>query len=125
MVGRTKSSGRSSGDYQVSLALDGTWDRGLKPSPLSRALCFCEGEGERERERETGADIAEFKFWYSATKATGTALLCTLTRATDVPVYWPILLIYFLTLFGLTMRRQIQYVVPDCYSLDAADKSDI
>jgi hypothetical protein len=51
---------------------------------------------------------AEFKFWWSATKATGIALLCTITRATDVPVYWPILLVYFLTLFGLTMRRQIQ-----------------
>jgi hypothetical protein len=50
----------------------------------------------------------EFKFWYSATKANAIALLCTITRATDVPVYWPILLIYFLTLFGLTMRRQIQ-----------------
>lgn len=51
---------------------------------------------------------SEFKFWYSATKATAIALFCTITRATDVPVYWPILLIYFLTLFGLTMRRQIQ-----------------
>lgn len=50
----------------------------------------------------------EFKFWYSATKATAIALTCTITRATDVPVYWPILLVYFLTLFGLTMRRQIQ-----------------
>lgn len=57
-----------------------------------------------------GTDASEFKFWYSATKANAIALLCTLTRATDVPVYWPILLIYFLTLFGLTMRRQIQYV---------------
>lgn len=51
---------------------------------------------------------SEFKFWYSATKATLIALTCTITRATDVPVYWPILLIYFFTLFGITMRRQIQ-----------------
>lgn len=50
----------------------------------------------------------EFKFWYSATKANLIALACTITRATDVPVYWPILLIYFFTLFGITMRRQIQ-----------------
>lgn len=56
------------------------------------------------------ADRPEFKFWYSATKATVIALLCTITRATDVPVYWPILLIYFITLFCLTMRRQIQCV---------------
>lgn len=52
----------------------------------------------------------EFKFWYSATKATALALLSTITRATDVPVYWPILLVYFITLFALTMRRQIQCV---------------
>lgn len=59
----------------------------------------------------TDANVtAEFKFWYSATKANAIALLCTITRATDVPVYWPILLVYFFTLFGLTMRRQIQCV---------------
>lgn len=57
---------------------------------------------------EIGADPTEFKFWYSATKACLIALVCTITRATDVPVYWPILLIYFFTLFGITMRRQIQ-----------------
>ncbi|WVO16158.1 hypothetical protein L204_103828 [Cryptococcus depauperatus] len=55
--------------------------------------------------------LPEFKFWYSSTKANVIALLCTITRATDVPVYWPILLIYFLTLFGLTMRRQIQHMI--------------
>ncbi|RSH87313.1 hypothetical protein EHS25_003222 [Saitozyma podzolica] len=55
--------------------------------------------------------LPEFKFWYSATKATAIALVCTITRATDVPVYWPILLVYFLTLFGLTMRRQIQHMI--------------
>ncbi|KAK8864453.1 hypothetical protein IAR55_001702 [Kwoniella newhampshirensis] len=55
--------------------------------------------------------LPEFKFWYNATKATAISLTCTLTRATDVPVYWPILVIYFLTLFGLTMRRQIQHMI--------------
>ena len=28
-----------------------------------------------------------------------------------MPVYWPILLVYFFVLFALTMRRQIQYVI--------------
>jgi hypothetical protein len=55
--------------------------------------------------------LPEFKFWYAATKATVISLLCTLTRATDVPVYWPILLVYFITLFALTMRRQIQHMI--------------
>ncbi|EIW70350.1 hypothetical protein TREMEDRAFT_28761, partial [Tremella mesenterica DSM 1558] len=67
--------------------------------------------GEDEEFRPFIRRLPEFKFWYSSTRATAIALLCTITRATDVPVYWPILLIYFLTLFGLTMRRQIQHMI--------------
>lgn len=29
----------------------------------------------------------------------------------DVPVFWPILVIYFLALFGLTMRKQIAHMM--------------
>jgi hypothetical protein len=81
---------------------------------------------------------SEFKFWLQATRATLFSLLLSLTRASDIPVYWPILLIYFITcvspvtrgalasalpsidnartsppasLFGLTMRRQIAHMV--------------
>ena len=50
----------------------------------------------------------------SSTKAALVALCCTLFNATDIPVYWPILVIYFCILFALTMRRQIQYV---CWSI--------
>ena len=46
----------------------------------------------------------------SSTRATLVALFCTLSEAFDVPVYWPILVVYFFVLFLLTMRRQIQYV---------------
>lgn len=67
--------------------------------------------GDDEEFRPFIRRLPEFKFWYSATKATAIALACTITRATDVPVYWPILLMYFLTLFGLTMRRQIQHMI--------------
>ncbi|KAG1471733.1 hypothetical protein G6F56_001956 [Rhizopus delemar] len=55
--------------------------------------------------------LPEFKFWYSVTKATVISLFCTLFRLFDVPVYWPILLMYFIILFGLTMRRQISHMV--------------
>lgn len=64
--------------------------------------------GDEEEFRPFIRRLPEFKFWLSATKATLLALLATTTRATDIPVYWPILLVYFFTLFGLTMRRQIQ-----------------
>jgi hypothetical protein len=44
----------------------------------------------------------------SSTRATLIALFCTFSEVFDVPVYWPILVVYFFTLFALTMRRQIQ-----------------
>ncbi|CAD6952853.1 unnamed protein product [Tilletia controversa] len=50
-------------------------------------------------------------FWLSATQAVSVSLVCTLTELCDVPVYWPILLVYFLILFALTMRRQIQHMI--------------
>lgn len=52
----------------------------------------------------------------SSTRATLVALFCTLSEAFDVPVYWPILVIYFFILFTLTMRRQVQcvYASPSC-----------
>ncbi|KAI8989286.1 retrieval of early ER protein Rer1 [Pilobolus umbonatus] len=55
--------------------------------------------------------LPEFKFWYSVTKATVISLFCTMFRMFDIPVYWPILLVYFIILFGLTMRRQIGHMI--------------
>lgn len=46
----------------------------------------------------------------SSTRATLLAIFCTTSEIFDVPVYWPILVIYFFVLFALTMRRQIQLV---------------
>jgi hypothetical protein len=38
-------------------------------------------------------------------------------------VYWPILLVYFLLLFALTMRRQIEYVYDYVQCFYLSDKS--
>jgi hypothetical protein len=72
--------------------------------------------------------LPEWQFWYAvrslrsisealkvASRLSGTrsiivALFCTTSDVFDVPVYWPILVVYFCVLFLLTMRRQIQYV---------------
>ncbi|GAC74284.1 golgi proteins involved in ER retention [Moesziomyces antarcticus T-34] len=56
--------------------------------------------------------LPEFKFWLSATQAVVLSLLATTSSAFDIPVFWPILLMYFCILFTITMRRQIQYVLP-------------
>ncbi|KAF8484093.1 retrieval of early ER protein Rer1 [Gautieria morchelliformis] len=55
--------------------------------------------------------LPEWNFWLSTTRATLIALFCTGFEVFDVPVYWPILVIYFLALFAMTMRRQIQHMV--------------
>ncbi|KAI4327416.1 hypothetical protein L6164_019881 [Bauhinia variegata] len=55
--------------------------------------------------------LPEFKFWYSITKAFCIAFVMTFFSAFDVPVFWPILLFYWVVLFSLTMRRQIAHMV--------------
>lgn len=52
--------------------------------------------------------LPEFKFWYSVTKSTLIAVVCTFFEVFNVPVFWPILVMYFFTLFGITMKRQIK-----------------
>ncbi|XP_072174480.1 protein RER1-like [Diadema setosum] len=55
--------------------------------------------------------LPEFKFWHSATKAVVIAMTCTFFEVFNVPVFWPILVMYFFLLFFLTMRRQIQHMI--------------
>ncbi|XVF15503.1 hypothetical protein REPUB_Repub09cG0159500 [Reevesia pubescens] len=55
--------------------------------------------------------LPEFKFWYSITKAFCIAFVMTFFSVFDVPVFWPILLFYWLMLFILTMRRQILHMI--------------
>ena len=55
--------------------------------------------------------MPEFKFWYAGVRAIATAMAMTLVPVFDVPVFWPILLIYFIALFALTMRNQIAHMI--------------
>lgn len=55
--------------------------------------------------------LPEFKFWLSATKATIISLFLTLFEVFDLPVFWPILLVYFILLFVSTMRAQIKHMI--------------
>lgn len=59
--------------------------------------------------------LPEFKVWYSATRAVLISLVCTVTRITDIPVYWPILLGYFILLFFVTMKQRIQHMIKHKY----------
>ncbi|KAF2133422.1 golgi membrane protein [Dothidotthia symphoricarpi CBS 119687] len=55
--------------------------------------------------------LPEFKFWYSATMATSIGFCCSWFEIFNLPVFWPVLVVYWLILFGLTMRRQIQHMI--------------
>lgn len=55
--------------------------------------------------------LPEFKFWYSFTKAFIVAFVMTFFSVFDVPVFWPILLFYWIVLFFLTMKRQILHMI--------------
>lgn len=55
--------------------------------------------------------LPEFKFWYNSSRAVVLSICLTFFSIFDIPVFWPILLIYFIILFLLTMRRQIQHMI--------------
>uniref|UniRef100_A0A803YGD0 Protein RER1 n=1 Tax=Meleagris gallopavo TaxID=9103 RepID=A0A803YGD0_MELGA len=55
--------------------------------------------------------LPEFKFWHSATKGILVAMACTFFEAFNVPVFWPILVMYFIMLFCITMKRQIKHMI--------------
>ncbi|XP_024972525.1 protein RER1A-like [Cynara cardunculus var. scolymus] len=55
--------------------------------------------------------LPEFKFWYSITRGFCIAFVLTFFTMFDVPVFWPILLFYWMVLFVSTMKRQIMHMV--------------
>lgn len=55
--------------------------------------------------------LPEFKFWHSATRAVVIAFLCSWSEIFNLPVFWPVLVVYWLILVFLTMRRQIQSMI--------------
>ncbi|CAN8287782.1 unnamed protein product [Cochlearia groenlandica] len=55
--------------------------------------------------------LPEFKFWLSIIRAFVIGFMMTFFEVFDVPVFWPILLFYWVMLFFLTMRKQIQHMI--------------
>lgn len=52
-----------------------------------------------------------YGFRYATTKAFIVAFLMTFCSIFDVPVFWPVLLCYWIFLFVLTMKRQITHMI--------------
>ncbi|KAJ7553306.1 hypothetical protein O6H91_06G091900 [Diphasiastrum complanatum] len=55
--------------------------------------------------------LPEFKFWYALAKAFCVCFFMTFFSIFDVPVFWPILLVYWAVLFTLTMKRQVKHMI--------------
>lgn len=88
---------------------DPSLEQELKSSSLEEG-----GEDAQQNEDEFRPFIRrlpEFKFWLNAMRATVLSLILSLFTIFDIPVFWPILLMYFIILFTLTMRKQIQHMI--------------
>lgn len=59
--------------------------------------------------------LPEFKFWYASARAVCVSFFLTFFQIFDIPVFWPILLLYFIALFILTMKRQIKHMIKHNY----------
>jgi len=59
--------------------------------------------------------LPEYKFWLSSCKSFFVGMFLTTSRAFDVPVYWPILLFYFILLTTLTMKKRIEHMIRHRY----------
>lgn len=74
--------------------------------------------------------LPEFKFWHAATRAIAIGFVCSWFSVFDIPVFWPVLVVYWIILFVLTsewsyprynhekgltcsstVRRQIQHMI--------------
>mmetsp|Transcript_7176 Transcript_7176/g.10832 ORF Transcript_7176/g.10832 Transcript_7176/m.10832 type:complete len:204 (-) Transcript_7176:357-968(-) len=59
--------------------------------------------------------LPEFKFWLTCFRGTLISFFMTFFGIFDVPVFWPILVMYFGVLFFMTMKRQIQHMYKHKY----------
>lgn len=59
--------------------------------------------------------LPEFKFWLACARGTGTAFGMTFFAMFDVPVFWPILVMYFCILFFMTMKKQLAHMYKHKY----------
>lgn len=55
--------------------------------------------------------LPEFKFWYSATRAIAIGFVCTWFELFNVPVFWPVLVVYWIILFCLTSKSFVLWAL--------------
>jgi len=85
------------------------------PSEENDGLSLPTSAKEGKEFRPFARRLPEFKFWLACTRGTITAIGMTFFSIFDIPVFWPILLMYFFVLFFMTMKRQIMHMYKHKY----------
>ena len=83
------------------------------PSDSGPSLPTTDKEGKEFR--PFARRLPEFKFWLACTRGTAICIVMTFFSIFDIPVFWPILLMYFFILFFMTMKRQIMHMYKHRY----------
>ena len=55
--------------------------------------------------------VKEYSLWSTITFTLIISIFITFIKLFDLPVYWPLLVLYFLVLFFLVMKRQIKHMI--------------
>ena len=55
--------------------------------------------------------VKEYTFWSEVCGTLLVAIPMTFFRGFDIPVFWPLLLVYFILIFALVMRKQIKHMI--------------
>jgi len=70
---------------------------------------------DKEEYRPFTRKLPEFKFWLSAIRAVIISTIMSFFSVFDLPVFWPILLAYFILLVVLTMKDRIKHMMKHKY----------
>lgn len=59
--------------------------------------------------------VPEFQFWYGLVRAIFIAWFMTMLPFFNIPVFWPVLVLYFLALMALTLKDRILHMIKHRY----------
>merc|ERR1712190_542001 len=68
-----------------------------------------------EEFRPFSRKLPEFKFWTAAFRAVIASFTMTVFQLFDLPVFWPILLAYFILLLVLTLKDRVRHMIKHKY----------
>jgi hypothetical protein len=77
--------------------------------PLSSTRGFGGGGGDGEF-KPFVRKLPEFKFWYMLTRAVVMAMVATFFSLFNIPVFWPILVVYFIALVFVQLKARLQHM---------------